>query len=76
MSIKQFKSKVDSDRSIRLPDELDIDEGTEVNVILTETKEEVSSSEIARLLESSSSFDFLKREEEDIYSEDDVKVEH
>lgn len=76
MSIKQFKSKVGSDRSIRLPDELDIDEGTEVNVILTETEEEISSSEIARVLEASNSFDFLEREEEDIYFEEDIKVEY
>lgn len=76
MSIKQFKSKVNSDRTIRLPDELDIDEGTEVNVILTASKEEISSSEIAGLIETSNSFDFLERSEEDIYSEDDVKVEY
>lgn len=71
MSIKQFKSKVNSGRSIRFPEELDIDEGTEVNVILIKTEEEISSSEIARLLEASNSFDFLERAEEDIYSEAD-----
>ncbi len=42
MSIKQFKSKVNSDGTIRLPEGLDIDEGTEVNVILMETEEEIS----------------------------------
>ena len=40
MSIKQFKSKVNSDGTICLPEELGIGEGTEVNVILMETEED------------------------------------
>jgi hypothetical protein len=76
MVLKQFKSKVNADRTIKLPDDLDIDEGTELNVILIGDGEDISSYEIARYLESSKSFDFLKVEEEDIYSEDDVKVKY
>ncbi|MFB6214899.1 MAG: hypothetical protein ABEI54_03425 [Candidatus Bipolaricaulia bacterium] len=71
MSIKQFKSKVNSDGTICLPEELDIGEGTEVNVILMEAEEEISSSEIARLLKASNAFDFLEGAEEDIYSKAD-----
>lgn len=76
MALKQFKSVVSADRTIKLPDDLDIEEGAEVNVILIEDGEDISSYEIARYLESSKSFDFLKAEEEDIYSEDDVKVKY
>lgn len=76
MVLKQFKSKVDAGKTIKLPDDLDIRESTEVNVILIEDGEDISSYEIARYLEDSKSFDFLKAEEEDIYSEDDVKVKY
>ena len=76
MALKQFKSVVNADRTIKLPDDLDIEEGTEVNIILIEDGEDISSDEIARYLESSRSFDFLKAEEEDISSEDDVKVKY
>jgi hypothetical protein len=76
MVLKQFKSIVNKDRTIKLPDDLDIDEGTELNVILIEDGEDISSYEIARYLEDSKSFDFLKAEEEDIYSEDDLKVKY
>lgn len=76
MNIKQFRSKVDHDGTIKVPEELDIDEGSEVNVILTEGEEGVSSSDIAKLIESGRSFDFLDSEKEDLYSEDDLKVEY
>ena len=76
MALKQFKSVVNANRTIKLPDDLDIEKGAEVTVILIENGEDISSYEIARYLESSKSFGFLKAEEEDIYSEDDVKVKY
>jgi len=76
MALKQFKSVVNANRTIKLPDDLDIKKGAEVNVILIENGEDISSYEIARYLEGSKSFGFLKAEEEDIYSEDDVKVKY
>lgn len=76
MAFKQFKSVVNANKTIKLPDDLDIAKGAEVNVILIEDEEDISSYEIARYLERSKSFDFLKAVEEDIYSKDDVKVNH
>lgn len=76
MEVRQFKTKVNQDRTIKLPEGLNIDEGSEVKVILTKGEEDVSSSDIARLLEASNSFDFLESEDEDIYSQDDLKVKY
>lgn len=73
---KRFKSVVNANRTIKLPDDLDMEKGSEVSVILVKDGEHISSYEIARYLENSESFAFLKVEEEDIYSEDDVKVKY
>jgi len=76
MAVKHFKSVVNASRTITVPDDLDIETGAEVNVILIENGEDISSYETARCLENSKSFDFLKAEEEDIYTKDDVKVKY
>jgi hypothetical protein len=76
MVLKRFKSVVNANRTIKLPDDLDVKKGTGVSVILVENGEDMSSYEIARCLEDNKSFGFLKVEEEDIYFEDDMKVKY
>jgi len=74
MGAKYFKAKIESGKTIKLPEDLDLEEGTEVSVILTESEKDISSTDIARLIEASDSFEFLKAEGEDIYSEDDSLI--